>query len=587
MRNGLGALVVSLLAAGSTVLMALGCSGDETTGPGDQTGNVQVSAATIGTDLDVDGYAVSVDGGAARDIAHNGSTTFSGVSAGVHQVELTGVADNCSVTSANPVSASVTSGHTAQVAFEIRCDAPPGFIQVSTTTAGADLDSDGYTVKMDGTADRSIGLNGVTTFSDVAVGSHQVELTGIADNCSVSGSNPATAPVASGETAQVSFDVDCEALPIGSLTVTTTVTNNFDPDGYEVFVTAVSRGRVNVEGTVLFEDLPAGTQEVELREIAPNCEVDGDNPATVDIPVGGAGSHTFSVTCTSPPDGRIVHMGAVSGVYGLVVKNADGSGPLLVWECPTTCRRPRWSPDGSRIAFSMWADPPSTLDIYTVARDGSDLRQLTDMGEFADSPAWSPDGTRIAFNYHDNTCCDIPGQLYFVNADGTGLAEIPRDGAMYYEDNPDWSPDGTKIVFAAQDQGYLNPGIFVMSADGGAATRLTAPPPICDATGDNAWKDGLGRNRPRWSPDGTEIVFGRSNFCEPAGVDFSDLLLMNADGSGLGYLADGPASEAFPSWSPDGSRVVFDDGSDNVYVINADGTEQTVIGGGGEPDWGP
>ena len=71
-------------------LLALGCSGSDSTGP--STGNVQVSASTTGADLDPDGYTVAVDGGAGRSLAVNGTVTFSQLSAGDHTVTLSGIA---------------------------------------------------------------------------------------------------------------------------------------------------------------------------------------------------------------------------------------------------------------------------------------------------------------------------------------------------------------------------------------------------------------------------------------------------------------------------------------------------------------
>jgi dipeptidyl aminopeptidase/acylaminoacyl peptidase len=68
---------------------------------------------------------------------------------------------------------------------------------------------------------------------------------------------------------------------------------------------------------------------------------------------------------------------------------------------------PSWSPDGSRLAFSSNRD--GNYDIYTVAADGTDLRQVTFTEQpepwmFVNSyePTWSPDGTMIAFTGYRN-----------------------------------------------------------------------------------------------------------------------------------------------------------------------------------------
>src|SRR2546427_3970499 len=83
---------------------------------------------------------------------------------------------------------------------------------VSTSTTGADLDPDGYTVTVDGTQSQPIGDNASVTFPDVAAGDHSVGLSGIASNCSVSGANPQTVTVSSNSTASTTFEVSCRAI---------------------------------------------------------------------------------------------------------------------------------------------------------------------------------------------------------------------------------------------------------------------------------------------------------------------------------------------------------------------------------------
>jgi Tol biopolymer transport system component len=451
-----------------------------------------------------------------------------------------------------------------------------GFIQVSTSTAGNDLDPDGYTVAMDGNSGRSIGLNGVITFSDVPTGNHQVQLSGLADNCSVAGSNPASASVGAGATEQVIFDVTCDALPVGSLQVTTSVTNNFDPDGYQVYVAGVNRGRVDVDGSATFDDLPAGAQEVELKDVAPNCLVDGENPATVTIPAGGSVGADFSVTCTSPPDGRIVYMGTVGGSYGIAVMNSDGSGKLLLRECQ--CWTPKWSPDGSRIAFR--SHDGSHINLWTMSKDGSDLVRLTQHNGDVGTPGWSPDGSRLAFTWGVGD----QRMIHIIDADGTNLTSI-QPPVGYREVAPNWSPDGTRLAFlrTRHEPGVRHTwAIFVMDADGTNVQEVTPPAPIL-ANGYPEYIDG----DPVWSPDGSVIAFYR--FLDADNVYRT--FLVRPDGTDLVNLTPGLSHGAmYPSWSPDGGRIVFDGGNHGIYTMNADGSNVTTIDPPGSPathpNWG-
>src|SRR2546421_5163226 len=152
-------------------------------------GDVYVSTSTTGVDLDPDGYTVTVDGGAGQPMASNGTVPFPGVAAGSHTVALSGIAGNCSVTSANPQTVTVTAGATTGAPFSLSC-APTGggsgTLTIATSTTGSNLDSDGYSLTGDGTTSRPIVTNGSVTVA-VAAGAHPVALSGVAANCVVGG----------------------------------------------------------------------------------------------------------------------------------------------------------------------------------------------------------------------------------------------------------------------------------------------------------------------------------------------------------------------------------------------------------------
>src|SRR5207249_1645603 len=140
----------------------------------------------------------------------------------------------CSVSGGNTQTVNVPSGGTATVAYSVTCATPPGDLTVTTSTGGSSLDPDGYTVAVDGGAGQAIGINSSVTFTNLAAGSHSVELSDVAGNCAVSGGNSQTANVPSGGTATVSYSVSCTTPP-GDLTVTTsTGGSSLDPDGYTV-----------------------------------------------------------------------------------------------------------------------------------------------------------------------------------------------------------------------------------------------------------------------------------------------------------------------------------------------------------------
>ena len=93
---------------------------------------------------------------------------------------------------------------------------PPvlGTLVVSTSTTGAALDPDGYTVTVDGTLSQPVGTSGSVTFDSLVSGPHRVELAGVAENCTVIGANPQTDPVPAGDTARAAFAVSCASVRI-------------------------------------------------------------------------------------------------------------------------------------------------------------------------------------------------------------------------------------------------------------------------------------------------------------------------------------------------------------------------------------
>jgi hypothetical protein len=87
-----------------------------------------------------------------------------------------------------------------------------GAVEVTTTTSGADLDTDGYTVSVDGSTPRAIGINATMTLPDIEPGERPVILAGVAPNCTVGfGLSQRIATVPVGDTVKVAFSVACES----------------------------------------------------------------------------------------------------------------------------------------------------------------------------------------------------------------------------------------------------------------------------------------------------------------------------------------------------------------------------------------
>src|SRR5438309_6496628 len=175
-----------------------------------------------------------------------------------------------------------------------------GNLDVTTSTSGSSQPS-GYTVTVDGSTSQPVGANDSVTFTGLSADSHSVALTNVAGNCTVSGANPQTVTVPSGGTATTTFSVSC-VTPPGNLTVSTSTTgSSLDPDGYTVTVDGGSPQPIDINASVSYANLAAGSHTVRLSGVAGNCTVSGGNSQPVTVPSGGTATAAFSVGCMTPP----------------------------------------------------------------------------------------------------------------------------------------------------------------------------------------------------------------------------------------------------------------------------------------------
>jgi Tol biopolymer transport system component len=239
-----------------------------------------------------------------------------------------------------------------------------------------------------------------------------------------------------------------------------------------------------------------------------------------------------------------------------------------------------WTPHGNakltsypyaQICFSQW-DGTQYISCL-MNSDGTNVRPLAAAGGAGASHSnqttnmWSPDGS-LTLGYPGGP---TPPGIYTINADGTGLTRL-SSASSGQDAFPSWSPDGTKIAF-----GYWanypngNPilwDIMTMSTDGSHRTTILA-------------NNGVDVNtEPRWSPDGSKIVFEKG-----VSGGNSQIYTMNADGSNPQILINDPSNMYGDAiYSADGHltfAIAVGGGGPsplcNVYKCNSDGTNVTKL----------
>jgi TolB protein len=227
-----------------------------------------------------------------------------------------------------------------------------------------------------------------------------------------------------------------------------------------------------------------------------------------------------------------------------------------------------------RIAFS--GGPPHGEDIYFINADGTGLTQVTSDPAAEFDPTWAPDGSQLA--YRHQTGDDQSSDIFVIRANGTGRQNVSGD-----DDAPDWgpawSPDGNWIAWNTAADAGVGFDLGLVHPDGASRTAI---------------KPGVFVEYPSWSPDGRRIAF-MSQVAEE-GSQY-DIFVMNADGSGVLRLTTVPADDGWPTWSPDGKSIAFsstrDDCSQNaasdclstgdpgpyhtLYVMAPDGSDQSRL----------
>jgi Tol biopolymer transport system component/predicted Ser/Thr protein kinase len=227
--------------------------------------------------------------------------------------------------------------------------------------------------------------------------------------------------------------------------------------------------------------------------------------------------------------------------------NIDGSDRLQLTFSPLQAIQPRWSPDGSRIAF-MAQESGKPFHVYVVSADGGSPEQPVPGDRPSADPNWSPDGGSLLVGH--NPGADPPGTplgLEMVNLQSHVVSRLPGSEEFW---SPRWSPDGHHILAFTRAQDRLM--LFdVQSQKWTELARITV-------------------NWPQWSRTGAYVYFVGAVEGQPTGV----FRLRIADQKleqvvSLKDFRNAPADWGWLGLAPDDSPLLLRDATtEDVYALD-------------------
>lgn len=167
----------------------------------------------------------------------------------------------------------------------------------------------------------------------------------------------------------------------------------------------------------------------------------------------------------SPKGDKIVFTSMRTGDLELFTCNIDGSDVKQITFELGYDGGAFFSPDGSQLIFrssrpktdeeiaeykSLLADglvQPTNMELYICNADGSDLRQLTNLGKANWCPFFHPSGEKVIFASNHASERGFPFNLYMIDTDGTGLTQVTHDDT--FDAFPVFSNDGKHLVFSS------------------------------------------------------------------------------------------------------------------------------------------
>lgn len=285
---------------------------------------------------------------------------------------------------------------------------------------------------------------------------------------------------------------------------------------------------------------------------------------------------TDPVMATTITEGKLTFESDRSGDFDVWVTSiyddgTTGSAVNLTADLVGFSGTPRWSPDGSKIAFRSRST--GTDQIWVMDSKSANKTQLTIMdGYYCRWPSWSPDGRKIAFyrHYGTSTCAAYrTTEVCTMNADGSEVTCF-GNSAGHGEFHPSWSPDGTTLIYDRDEGTCSNPkDLWMMNPVG---TNKRAFYPVSGQNDDNWYQTAS-----RWGTHG-KILFMET----VTSTNHWEIGVINDDGTGYYRIAH-PNSDSTsgPSWAFGNKKIIYSapdgNGITQLWMVNDDETDRLQI----------
>ena len=254
---------------------------------------------------------------------------------------------------------------------------------------------------------------------------------------------------------------------------------------------------------------------------------------------------------------------------GIYIMDANGQNVKRIYDRPVSHYRsdffvrPKWSLDGKKIVFMSQSMRESFghNDICIINADGSNPTPYTNRVEAeVRNPVWTSQGEIVyEGRQKHNGWWKLRVGFAYIQTGGTGDAQ---------DSQVDYRTDGPIVFVKDRKKRGSIPNIYAFDPLTERANRLTFE----------------SDSHPRWSPDGTKIVFVRLQ-----AYPQHDIFVMNAEGSFPHNITQHPTDDTDPTWSPNGTHIAFTSNREtfdpHIWTMRADGTNLKKLHPGRAPDW--